>query len=339
MYDLRDFDIMFADPVRTRAYLDAIACAVRPGDVVVEIGTGTGYFAVAAARAGARKVYAIELGAVAEVAREVVAANGCAAIVDVLHGDAADIALPERGDVLLEDIRGVLPTFGRRVAVLADARARHLTPGARFVARRDTLFAAPCVAPVPLAHERLADALGDAPHGIDRTPVARRLRDAWRRVRLEAGDLLAAPVEIATMDLATVTAPGVEGRAEFTVSREARLEGIAVWFDAELFGDVRMPNAPAAPRTLYGQALFPLTRAADVRAGDTIHFEWRAHFVAGNYVFAWNTRIVPVRGGDGVAFRQSTLAEALLSAEAIDRRGDHGSAVGVGDRAGGGPHS
>lgn len=58
-YDLHDFDRMFADEARTGPYMAAIAAAVRPGDVVVEIGTGTGYFAVACVRAGARHVYAI----------------------------------------------------------------------------------------------------------------------------------------------------------------------------------------------------------------------------------------------------------------------------------------
>ena len=50
MYTVADYDAMLADTVRTQAYLAAIARAVRPGDVVVEIGTGVGYFAVAGGR-------------------------------------------------------------------------------------------------------------------------------------------------------------------------------------------------------------------------------------------------------------------------------------------------
>lgn len=318
VYDLRDYDIMLADPVRTRAYLDAIAHTVRPGDVVVEIGTGVGYFAVAAARAGARRVYAIEQSAVAEVARAVIADNGCAAVVTVIHDDAMRVSLPERGDVLLEDIRSVLPMHGRRIDVLADARTRHLKADARFVARRDTVWAVPVVAPSPPPNEAAAETLGETPFGIDRRAVASRLRDEWRRVRLGEGDQLAAPALLATIDLETVTLPNVDGAAAWTIAHDGRLEGVAVWFDAELAGGARISNAPAAPRALYGQALFPLTRPVDVHQGDRVRVAWRATLVAGDYVFSWQTRIEPSSVDAVVAYRQSTLASILPSCEAFE---------------------
>ena len=307
MYELCDYDTMFADAVRTRAFLDAIAHAVRPGDVVVEIGTGVGYFAVAAARAGARRVYAIELSDVAEVALEVVADNGYADVVEVIRGDAAVVSLPERGTLLIEDLRGVLPTFGRRIPLLVDARARHLVPDARFLATRETLWAVPVVAPVP---EPGADALGDAPHGIVRTAVAKRLRDDWRRVRLSARDQLAEPACLAAIDLARVASPDVEGEAVWTIARDGRAEGIAVWFDADFQGGARITNAPAAPRALYGQAFFPFTQAIAARSGDRLHCAWRAVFVGDDYVYAWHTTYSPA-SGDVTEYRQSTLRSLL----------------------------
>src|SRR5260370_20052992 len=103
---------MFADGVRTPAYLAAIAKGVQPGSVVVEIGTGVGFFAVAACRAGARRVYAIETNPAVEIGERVAKDNGCADRITFIHDDSRKVNLPERGDLLLADLRGILPLLG-----------------------------------------------------------------------------------------------------------------------------------------------------------------------------------------------------------------------------------
>jgi protein arginine N-methyltransferase 1 len=66
---------MLHDHARTDSFLAAVASVVRLGDVVLDIGTGSGVLAVAAARAGARRVYAIEASDIASVAHRVFEAN------------------------------------------------------------------------------------------------------------------------------------------------------------------------------------------------------------------------------------------------------------------------
>jgi protein arginine N-methyltransferase 1 len=85
---------MLCDRVRTEAFLRAIDSVVRPGDVVLDVGPGTGILSLFAARAGAERVYAVERTTVAVLAQELAAANGVAEVVQVIHGDLLDIELP-----------------------------------------------------------------------------------------------------------------------------------------------------------------------------------------------------------------------------------------------------
>lgn len=59
---LREFGRYAVDAHRTDLFARAIAESVRPGDIVVDLGTGFGLLALLAARAGASRVYAIEQG-------------------------------------------------------------------------------------------------------------------------------------------------------------------------------------------------------------------------------------------------------------------------------------
>lgn len=313
---------MFADGARTAAYFAAIERAVEPGSAVVEIGTGVGYFAVAACRAGARRVYAIEANPIVELAECVAAENACADRITFIRDDSRRVTLPERGDLLLSDLRGVLPLHREHIPTIVDARRRLVGPRAPMIPRRDALRAAPCVAPADWRRDHIVP--GDAPHGIVRRAVTERLRSDWYRCHLAGSELLAEGVEWAALDYHSIESPNVSGRAEWSFTREGVADGLALWFDAELGFGVSMSNAPSAPRALYGQAFFPFQRALDVRAGDRLSAELSANLVDGDYLWGWNTRFTPAAAGsEPVAFRQSNLAARLVSLDQLRRLSSH----------------
>ena len=77
---------------------------VRPGQRVIDIGTGTGILAIAAAHMGAKPVLATDLDAVAvRVAAENVKINGFEGVIDVRCGDLLDV-VEESGDVVIANI-------------------------------------------------------------------------------------------------------------------------------------------------------------------------------------------------------------------------------------------
>lgn len=93
------------DEERTLAFGKAIASTVRPGDVVVDMGTGSGVLAMLAVRAGAKRVYAVELDRNNIATLEAVfRANGLADQIVLVAGDVTKVDLPEKVDVILGEM-------------------------------------------------------------------------------------------------------------------------------------------------------------------------------------------------------------------------------------------
>ena len=63
---------------------------------MLDVGAGTGVLSVWAAKAGARKVYAVEATAMAQHAKTLAEANGVGDVVEVIEGKVADVELPEQ---------------------------------------------------------------------------------------------------------------------------------------------------------------------------------------------------------------------------------------------------
>ena len=147
MYGLYDYGGMIADQGRTRAYAESLKRLVTPASVVVDIGTGTGILALLAGRLGARKVYAIEPSDAIQFGRRVAAQNGLDGRVEFIQGLSTQVQLPEKADVIVSDIHGVLPAHQRSLFSIMDARDRFLGFRGCLIPRRETLWAALVAAP------------------------------------------------------------------------------------------------------------------------------------------------------------------------------------------------
>ena len=154
---------MICDRVRTGAFRRAIDSVVRPGDIVLDVGAGSGILSVFAARAGAARVYAVERTSAAVLAQELAAANGVAEIVQVIHGDVMDVEPPERVDVIVSEWLGGFGIDEGMLVPVIVARDRWLKPGGVMIPRLVTAWAA-------LVHDRylaeMVEFLRDNPYGL-----------------------------------------------------------------------------------------------------------------------------------------------------------------------------
>lgn len=93
-----------ADEERTLAFKAAIEVAVKPGSVVLDVGTGSGIMSIFAARSGARKVYAVEVGKyLSKISKQIFAESEFAEQIFPLQIEARNLNLDliEKPDVVI----------------------------------------------------------------------------------------------------------------------------------------------------------------------------------------------------------------------------------------------
>lgn len=246
---------MLNDRRRTAAFLAAVAAVVRPGDVVVEIGTGSGVLAVAAARAGAARVYAVEASAMADLAAEVFARNGVADRVTLVRGWSTRIELPERADVLIGELIGNDPWGERVLEAYADARRRLLVPAPRLVPRRVAVCGLPVTVPATELADRLASARTVADwrswYGVDLGPLADAGHDPERPLfhvrsaKAAAWTVVGEPLPLAEIDLGAFTDRVIDRTVAATATAAGRLDGLLVYFELELAPGITLSTHPA----------------------------------------------------------------------------------------------
>jgi len=274
---------MLNDRERTRRYLVAIRQTVQPGDVVVDLGTGSGVLAVAAAQAGASRVYAIEATVIARVARRVFEANGVADRITLIEGHSTHIELPERADVLVAELIGHEPLGEGILESTADAVRRFLKPDARLIPCRLRVMAVPVELPTIVRDRcRGSAAMLDLWHqetGIDFTPLAALAQSSpihfnEKATAVAAWGTLAEPEVVSDFDLSRLMHSPVEPRAEFTATRDGRVDGFVLWFLADLSNGNALATDPRSPRpdNHWRHPVYVLAAPAEVRCGDKVRF-------------------------------------------------------------------
>lgn len=131
-----EISLCLHDTVRTRMWKEAIEQTVKPGDVVVDAGSGTGIMAIFAALAGAKKVYCIELHPrFIKLIKHLAQRNNLDHILEVIHADATTVQLPEPADVLICELLCTGQFFEPQVQVVNHLRPQ-LKPGAKLIPQR-----------------------------------------------------------------------------------------------------------------------------------------------------------------------------------------------------------
>jgi predicted RNA methylase len=311
MYTLPEYGKMLADRVRMDAYLECLRRTVFPGCTVVDLGAGPGVFSLYACRWGAGRVYAIEPGESIQLVRELAIANGYSDRLIAVEDYSSNFDIPERADIIITDLRGVLPFFRASIATVADARDRLLKPGGVLIPQRDILSAA--VITAPDVYRRQVEAW-DQP-GFDMRPARIRSVNTISKIYPKLDDLITEPVELGRIDYMTAANARFTANPTWEIKRSGVTHGVVVWFDTTLIEGVSFSNAPDQPETIYGAAFLPFVEPQRLESGDRVSCQLNIDPLDDDYLWRWEATFERRSGIRQAKFSQSTFHATLIHPE------------------------
>jgi len=300
-----------ADAERLDIFRKAIAKTVSSGSSIADLGCGSGVLGLLCMEAGAAHVYAVDDGAMIEVAKEVARHAGFSGRATFIRGKSSQIELPELVDVVICDHVGYFGFDYAIVDFLADARKRFLKPGGTLIPSRIFLKLAAVSSHKcdELANGWRASHIPDAFHWLRSHAI-----NTKHSVSLGCDDVLGQPATLGEIDLYADNQDFFIWNTELHIEKDALMHGLAGWFECELAADVWMTNSPLAEKPIQRpQAFLPIDEAVPVKRGDVVKATVMAR--PAEHLIAWTVEFPAA----GRRFAQSTWQSMMMAPEDLIR--------------------
>jgi type I protein arginine methyltransferase len=288
-------ELMLNDRLRMVAYRKAIFETVRPGDIVLDLGTGTGILSQWALEAGARRVFGIDFNpAILARATERIRDAGLADRFEPINQLSFDVQLPQRVDVLISEIIGNLADNEDFQPILHDAIRRFVAPGGRILPMTTASYLVPVAA--LLAHHHVAT--GAIARLTPRYDIAALYREKQIRSPfnlyydciLSRRSYLSRPALLRAYHGAWDQPATYHCDRSFTIEQAGRLTGFKGYFVAALTPDTTLDIssddiAAAETSDSWKHAYLPIEHPIDVEQGDRLDVSVTRRYPDGDRAF------------------------------------------------------
>jgi len=310
---------MLFDKPKNQAYLDAIRQAVTHNSVVLDLGAGLGFFGLAAAKAGARKVYLVDPSPVIELARKIAIVNNLSNV-ECIRGTIEEVELPEQVDIIISVFTGNFLLTEDLLPSLFYARDQFLKPGAMLIPEAARMVSA------PVSNQDFYDKhlkvwskecsvkalLPDEHCEIDFSAGLTYAANSLYYVAPKefTGEYLAEPQQFHELDFYTTTTADCDARIEAQVSHSAICHGWAGWFEMKL-GENWLSTSPKAAAMHWSSVYLPADPPVAVASGDAVSL----HLIRAEFgEWHWNLDFP-----DGTTQRHSSFLSMPLRPQDIAR--------------------
>ncbi|GAC1352695.1 MAG: hypothetical protein NVSMB1_18120 [Polyangiales bacterium] len=283
---------MLTDRTRLDAYARAIARVVKPGDTVIDLGSGLGTFAVLAAKRGAQRVFAVEKQSIGHFVTDLARGNGTSDRIEFFKGTSSEFHPTERARVCIFDDFSVIDVSGATSQTLSDARDRLLLPNGVFLPHSIEVCLAAAEAPLHPSRS-LPTPLATGAEPLDFSALNPVYRSLTWAARIPANQIVSTARVVATLPCASFDTTPLDGAVTVIARKRAVIHGIACWIRLQLCRGISLDTGPAHSDSVYPHIFFPIEplRVAKggrvrirlrriermARDGQHVFFDWSAH--------------------------------------------------------------
>lgn len=317
-------ELMLNDRLRMTTYRKAIFEAVRPGDLVLDLGTGTGILSQWALEAGAARVLGVDLNtAILARAVERMQAAGLGERFEPISALSYELQLPARVDVLISEIIGNVGDNEDFQPILSDAIARLLKPGGRVLPRAVRSYLAPVGARV--AHEKLR--AGEIA-ALYRLEPGRSVFDVYYDCVLPSALCLSEPQLLCNYEDRWQQPATYRRELCFAIARADLLTGFKGHFVAELTPNTVLDISGGGDdgtqaSDSWKHAYFPIAHPIEVQTGDLLALSFARSYRDRErrfaQVYAWSGTVT--RAGEVIACFDQRMDAASSDAAGEDLAG------------------
>ena len=233
-------ELMLKDKPRTLAYKQFIEqnCELFKGKIVLDIGAGTGILSLFAAKAGAKKVFAVEASKIAKTCEEIVKINNFENIIEVINEMVENVELPiSKVDVIVSEWMGFYLLHESMLDSVLFARDKWLAEDGLMVPSHAVIYCAP-VNMNKYCFEHFE--YWNNVYGFDFSPLSSAsVQSTLQQPVIECIDskqILAKPEILIKYDLKKIKLKDVqeiEEKFSFDINSPSVLHGLAFWFDVK----------------------------------------------------------------------------------------------------------
>ncbi|MBY0449025.1 MAG: 50S ribosomal protein L11 methyltransferase [Cyanobacteria bacterium] len=271
---------MLRDFVRTAAYRRAIERNVTPDTIAMDLGCGSGILSFFAARAGAKKVFAIERRPdIIELARAIAEDNNLDQQIEFVEGMSnvmKESQIEPKANLFISEILGNAILEENVLEFTMDARKRFLTPDAKMIPAKLDMYVFAYQSETT-SEKRLEVAELKDLYGIDFKLLGDVMcsKTSLRvdRYNPVLNTTMSHPVLFKTIDFKTMENTLFTEQVELPALKDGLITGFCCYFKAWLDEDTTLTNSPWAPMTHWTQMLFVLAEPKPVKADDAVKLE------------------------------------------------------------------